>query len=260
MVRVITFNANGIRSALKKGFFHWFSQQDADILCLQELKAQLPDIPEELLRLPGYTVQCHCAQKKGYSGCALYSRIPVRHWITGIGSEEFDREGRFVAADIGECIVASAYFPSGTSGEERQEAKYRFLDAIGAFLEDLKRGGREIILCGDLNIAHKEIDICNWKGNLKHSGFLPQERQWVTQMLDAHGWRDVFRALDPRPGQYTWWSQRGRAREKNVGWRIDYQLATARVASVARATAIYSLEKFSDHAPLTVDYDFLSAK
>ena len=260
MVRIITFNANGIRSALQKGFFQWFEKQDADILCIQELKAQLPDMPEEIRRLPGYQAHFHCAEKKGYSGCALYSRIPVRRWLTGIGLEEFDREGRFVAADIGACLVASAYFPSGTSGEERQEAKYRFLAAMEGYLEDLRRESREVILCGDLNIAHTEKDLCNWKGNLRHSGFLPREREWVTKMLEQYGWKDVFRMLDPRPGQYTWWSQRGRAREKNVGWRIDYQLATPSIAGCACGASVYSAEKFSDHAPLTVDYDMTSAQ
>ena len=152
--------------------------------------------------------------------------------------------------------MLSVYFPSGTSGDERQLAKYRFLDAILEHMRKLKAGGREVILCGDLNIAHKEIDIKNWKGNLTHSGFLPEERAWVTRLLDEEGWHDVFRELDPRPEQYTWWSQRGQARAKNVGWRIDYQMATQGIAARARATSIYPAEKFSDHAPLTIDYDW----
>lgn len=255
MVRIITFNANGIRSAQKKGFFNWLAAQNADVLCVQELKAQEVDLAEDLKALPGYEARFLCAQKRGYSGCALYSRLPVKSWTLGMGVPEFDAEGRFVAADLGFATVISSYFPSGTSGDERQAAKYRFLDAVVPVVNGIRDAGHEVILCGDMNIAHKEIDLKNWKGNLDHSGFLPEERAWMTAMLDEHGWVDVFRKLDPSPDRYTWWSQRGRAREKNVGWRIDYELATPGIAAKAVNTFIYPDEKFSDHAPLVIDYE-----
>lgn len=255
MVRVMTFNANGIRSAFKKGFFTWFDTQNVDVLCVQELKAQLPDIPEEMLNLPGYHSFFHCAAKKGYSGCGLWCRREPDQVIYGFGNEEFDTEGRYVEARFGNLSVISCYFPSGSSSEDRQQAKYRFLNAFSVHLDNLEKSGREIILCGDVNIAHKEIDLKNWKGNLKNSGFLPEEREWLTTLFTKHNWVDVFRRLDTRPDQYTWWSQRGQARAKNVGWRIDYHLATSCVAQLAKSTFIYKDEKFSDHAPLIVDYD-----
>lgn len=255
--RIITFNANGIRSAQKKGFFSWFAAQDADVLCMQELKAQEADIPEELKSLPGYRAYFHCAQKRGYSGCGIWCRREPDDVVLGFGSEEFDAEGRYAEARFGDLSVISCYFPSGSSSDERQAAKFRFLDVFSKKMDELAGEKRRVILCGDLNIAHKEIDIKNWKGNLNHSGFLPEERAWMSGMLSAdHGWVDVFRRLDPRPDQYTWWSQRGQARAKNVGWRIDYQLATPQAAERALATSIYPDEKFSDHAPLTVDYGF----
>lgn len=255
MLRVVTFNANGIRSATTKGFWNWFDSQNADILCVQELKAQMQDMGEEITARDGYFCSFHCAQKRGYSGCGLWSRVKPNAVVTGFGVKEFDDEGRYIRFDFGNLSVISVYFPSGTSGDDRQEAKYRFLDAIVEHLDTLKSCGREILLCGDVNIAHKEIDIKNWKGNLTHTGFLPEERAWVSSFIDQHDWVDVFRKLDPRPEQYTWWSQRGRAREKNVGWRIDYQFATPTLAGSAISTSIYKDEKFSDHAPLVIDYE-----
>ncbi len=253
-LRVMSFNANGIRSAEKKGFFEWFLTQNIDVLCVQELKAQVPDLPESIQCLPGYQAFFHCAEKKGYSGCGLWTRQAPKSVRIGFGSEEFDAEGRYVEADFGDYTVISSYFPSGTSGDERQNAKYRFLAEMLAHMDALKASGREVILCGDINIAHKEIDLKNWKGNLKNSGFLPEERAWMTALFDEHGWVDVFRRIDQRPEQYTWWSQRGQARAKNVGWRIDYEIATPGVAEKAVSTSIYSEEKFSDHAPLTIEY------
>ena len=254
MYRIVTVNANGIRSAHKKGLLEWFLASDADVLCMQEVRAGADDVPAVWAEIPGYHAYFHPAEKKGYSGCALWCREEPREVRTGFGGE-FDAEGRFVEADFGTHIVMSAYFPSGTSGDERQAAKYRFLDQFLDYVERRRAEGREIVFCGDVNIAHKEIDLKNWKGNMKNSGFLPEERAWMTKLLSEHDWRDVFRLLDPRPDQYTWWSQRGQARAKNVGWRIDYQIATPLLASCARATSIYKDEKFSDHAPLTVDYD-----
>lgn len=254
MLRVVSFNANGIRSATEKGFWEWFDAQNADALCVQELKAQESDLTDAIAKRPGFRAWFHCAQKRGYSGCGLWLRQAPEHVQIGFGNAEFDAEGRYVRADFARLSIVSVYFPSGTSGDDRQEAKYRFLDAILEHLEALKCSGREILVCGDFNIAHKEIDIKNWKGNLTHTGFLPEERAWVSRCLDEYGWHDVFRELDPRPDQYTWWSQRGQARAKNVGWRIDYQWATENLAKSASATGIYPTPKFSDHAPLVVDY------
>ena len=193
MLRIITFNANGVRSAERKGFFEWFLRQDADILCLQELKAAEGDIPETLRALPGYRAWFHCASRKGYSGCGLWSRVEPLAVRTGFGDEEFDAEGRCVEADFEGLTVASVYFPSGSSSDERQQAKHRFLDRFGARMDALKGPGREVVICGDVNIAHKEIDIRNWKGNLDHSGFLPEERAWLDGRLPAA--RSPARAL-----------------------------------------------------------------
>lgn len=256
MLRVATFNANGIRSALAKGFWQWFETIDADVLCVQELKAQDSDLDDQLRCRGGYRSWLHCAQKRGYSGCGIWSRIEPGNVVTGLGVDEFDREGRYVRADFGTLSIASVYFPSGTSGEDRQQAKYRFLDVFEAHLLDLQAGPRQALVCGDVNIAHKPIDIKNWKGNLKHTGFLPEERAWIDKILDVHGWHDVFRELDPRPERYTWWSQRGQARAKNVGWRIDYMFATGDLAASARSTFIHTADKFSDHAPLVIDFDW----
>lgn len=256
MLRIMTFNANGIRSAARKGFPQWLAEQHADILCLQEVRAKEEDLAPILEVLPDYGYSLHCAKKPGYSGAAVFSRVPPQFFKNGIGIEAFDDEGRFVEAHFENLVVISAYFPSGTSGSERQAVKYRFMDAFVPHVEDIRRSGKEIIVCGDFNIAHREIDIKNWKGNLKNSGFLPEERAWLTQLFDEHGWCDVFRRLDARPERYTWWSQRGSARAKNVGWRIDYQIATPGAAAAARAAEIVPNPKFSDHAPLMIDYDW----
>ena len=255
MFRIVSLNANGIRSAASKGFFDWIDIQEADVVCLQEVKAHETDVPPALRHRDGQSAWFHTAEKKGYSGCAIYSRHQPREVRLGFGSEEFDREGRYVEADFGALTVISAYFPSGSSSPERQEAKYRFLDEFLPHLDALRASGREIVLCGDVNIAHKEIDLKNWKSNQKNSGFLPEERAWMTRLLDHHGWVDVFRTLEPGPDLYTWWSNRGQAWAKNVGWRLDYQLATPALAGLARRTSIYKEQRFSDHAPLTIDYE-----
>ena len=174
----------------------------------------------------------------------------------GIGVREFDAEGRYVRADFGKLSVISVYLPSGSSGEHRQQSKFRFMAAFYPYLDKLVREGRELILCGDWNIAHKEIDLKNWRGNRKNSGFLPEEREWLTRIFDELKYVDVFRCIDQRPDQYTWWSNRGQAWAKNVGWRIDYQIATPVIAACARKVKIYLDNRFSDHAPLTVDYDY----
>lgn len=255
MLRIITLNLNGIRSALKKGFPQWLARQRADVVCLQELKAQEQDLDRAALTPKGWHAYFNCAAKKGYSGVALYSRVQPRKVLLGFGSREFDPEGRFLRADYGKLSVISVYLPSGSSSQERQQAKFRFLDEFMPVLRDLKASRREFVLCGDWNIAHREIDLKNWRSNQKNSGFLPEERAWLSEVFDKVGWVDVFRRIDARPEQYTWWSNRGRAWAKNVGWRIDYQIATPGIAAKARKTAIYKDKRFSDHAPLSIEYD-----
>jgi exodeoxyribonuclease III len=253
-MRVTTLNLNGIRSAFTKGVNEWIATHKPDVLCVQELKAQAADLTPDMQKIQGMKGVFQFAEKKGYSGVGVYTSKKVNTSTIGFGSKEFDAEGRYVELDLGKVTVISLYLPSGSSGPERQEAKFRFLAEFYPHLKQLKASGREIILCGDINIAHKEIDLKNWKGNLKNSGFLPEERQWLTQVFDELGFVDVFRQLDPRPEQYSWWSQRGGARARNVGWRLDYQIATPGIAAKAKSTAIYTEQVFSDHAPVTVDY------
>ncbi len=256
MLRVITLNLNGIRSAAGKGVFGWLARQKADIFCVQELKAQAANMTGEMLAPAGFHGFFHHAEKKGYSGVGLYAKHAPDRVCEGIGVREFDAEGRYVRADFGKLSVISVYLPSGSSGEHRQQSKFRFMGEFYPYLKALKQEGREFILCGDWNIAHQEIDLKNWRGNRKNSGFLPEERQWLTQVFDDLGWVDVFRRIDPRAEQYTWWSNRGQAWARNVGWRIDYQIATPGIAARARKVKIYKDQRFSDHAPLTIDYDY----
>ena len=254
MLRIVTFNANGLRSAAKKNFWTWFDNQKADILCVQELKGQQADFSADVLHQEGYHVFMHTAQKKGYSGVALYSRQQPLSVQVGFGNEEFDAEGRYVRAEFEKFIVVSVYFPSGTSSEDRQEAKYRFLDAFAVHLDSLIYYNNVMVFCGEVNFAHIESAEMIRKGSLYQSGFFRDERQWHPVCF----WRPapaVFRLLEPNKEQYTWWSQRGQARAKNVGWRIDYQIATPAFAKKAVQTYVYSDEKFSDHAPLVVDYE-----
>ena len=256
MLRIITLNLNGIRSAVNKGLLEWLAVQKADVVCLQEVKAQLTDLVAATLNPRPYSGHFSCAEKKGYSGVGMYCRKRPDKVISGFGSAEFDAEGRYLRADYGKLSVISVYLPSGSSSEERQRAKFRFMRAFMPHLAKLIRSGREILICGDWNIAHKEIDLKNWRSNRKNSGFLPEERAWVGEVFDRLGWVDVFRRLDQRPEQYTWWSNRGQAWAKNVGWRIDYHIATAGLAASAKKAAIYKAQRFSDHAPLSIDYDW----
>ena len=224
-MRIITLNANGIRAAARKGFFQWLEQQNPDIVCIQETKAQEHQLTDAIFNPAGY----HCfyadAVKKGYSGVAIYSKQKPDNIHIGLGWEAADNEGRYIQADFGKLSVASLYLPSGTSKEERQAFKYEFLDF---YLPKLKRqltdNSREWIIAGDWNIAHKEIDLKNWKANQKNSGFLPEERAWLDKLFDEVGYVDAFRAVNKEADQYTWWSNRGQAWLKNVGWRIDYQI------------------------------------
>ena len=260
MFKLTSLNLNGIRSAASKGVEAWIARTSPDCICLQEVKAQSADVEgrfEEMAGLRGYF---HFAQKKGYSGVAVYSKHAPTDVIVGYGSNEFDAEGRYVELRFDtparKLSIISCYFPSGSSGEERQQAKFRFLDEFDPHLVQLKRD-REFILCGDVNIAHKEQDLKNWRSNRKNSGFLPEERAWMTKLLDETGLVDVYRRLQPGATEtaYTWWSNRGQAYLNNVGWRLDYQIATPTLGQLARKENIYKAERFSDHAPITVEYD-----
>ena len=255
-MKIITANLNGIRSAANKGFFTWMQAQQADLVCVQELKAQAADMAPDILFQRGYHGCFHYAGKKGYSGVGIYSKRKPDAVIEGLGIPEFDTEGRYLEARFGKLSVVSLYLPSGSSGEERQAVKFRFMEAFMPHLVQLRHSGREIILCGDWNIAHTEKDLKNWSGNKKNSGFLPEERAWLTELFDEAGFVDVFRKLHPELEAYTWWSNRGQAWAKDVGWRIDYQIATPGIARQALSADIYKEQRFSDHAPLTVQYDF----
>ena len=261
---IISLNLNGIRSAASKGLAPWLERQRPDALCVQELKAQMPDLEKaQLLELAGLKGYFHCAEKKGYSGVGIYTQHEPSEVIAGFDGGEFDAEGRWIELRFDtpqrKFSIVSSYFPSGSSGDERQAAKYRYLAAIHPhILQTL--AGREVVLCGDINIAHHEKDLKNWKGNLKNSGFLPEERAWMTQLVGSSAQPaalvDVYRRLHPEAtdASYTWWSQRGQAWAKNVGWRIDYHLASAATAARAQSAYIEKAERFSDHAPLGIHY------
>jgi exodeoxyribonuclease III len=259
LLRVTSLNVNGLRSAFRKGLPQWLETHQPDVVCFQEVKAHETDLDAELLKPSNYDGHFHCAEKKGYSGVGIYTRQVAQAVEPGIGIEEFDREGRLISARWPGLTIVSAYLPSGSSGDERQTVKMRFLEAFAPWLKRLmdehKSAGHEFIVCGDWNIAHKEIDLKNWRGNRKNSGFLPEERAWLTHVFDDIGFVDVFRQLKPEEEHYTWWSNRGQAWAKNVGWRIDYQIATPGIAAKAKHTEIYKDERYSDHAPLTIDYD-----
>ena len=253
-MRIITLNFNGIRSAYNKGFLEWFGKQEADILCVQELKAQEPDMTPDMFSPHGYHGYFHYAEKKGYSGVGIYCKNKPDKVIVGLGIPEFDSEGRYIEAQFGKLSVVSLYLPSGSSGEERQAVKFKFLEAFMPHMVALMKSGRDVVVCGDWNIAHTEKDLKNWKGNKKNSGFLPEERAWLTQLFDEVGFVDVFRKLHPELEAYTWWSNRGQAWAKDVGWRLDYQAVTPGMAEKAIKTGIYKEQRFSDHAPFMVDY------
>ena len=257
-MKIISANVNGIRSAEKKGFFDWLQQVDADIVCIQETKAQEDQLhPEDF-----YPANYHCyyfdAQKKGYSGVAIYSKQKPDKVIRGFGEglEDMDAEGRYIQADYNDLklSVASIYVPSGSSGDERQQVKFSFMERFDDVLKSMRRKKRDFVLCGDWNIVHKEIDIKNWKSNQKNSGCLPEERAWLDELFGTLGFVDAFRVVDQRAEQYTWWSNRGQAWVKNVGWRIDYHVITPGLKDKVRSASIYKDQRFSDHAPLIIDY------
>lgn len=255
LLRVVTLNVNGIRAASRKGFFEWMKKRKPDVVCLQETKAQEHQLTDDSFSPRGYHCYYEDAVKKGYSGVAIYSRREPEDLIRSFGVREFDDEGRYLEARFGDINVVSVYLPSGSSSEGRQEAKYRFMDAFMPHLLKLRRRHSDYILCGDWNIAHKKIDIRNWRANQKHSGFLPEERAWMDELFGRHRFVDAFRSVNKEEHQYTWWSNRGRAWDNNVGWRIDYQVVTAGLKEKIMRAEIYKAKRFSDHAPLTMDYD-----
>jgi exodeoxyribonuclease-3 len=255
-LRIISLNLNGIRSASNKGLYTWLKTQNADIVCMQEIKAQAADMTGEMLNPEGYYGYFHYAEKKGYSGVGIYSKVKADAVIEGLRMPDIDSEGRYLECQFGNLSVVSLYMPSGSSGELRQSFKFSMMERFLPHLRDLVASGREVLICGDWNIAHQEIDLKNWRGNRKNSGFLPEERAWLTQLFEQIGWVDVYRKLHPETTDdcYTWWSNRGQAWAKNVGWRIDYQIATPGFAVKATTANIYKTERFSDHAPLVIDY------
>lgn len=253
-MRIISLNANGIRSAANKGVFEWLRGQHADVVCLQETKAQEDQLADPMFRPDGH----HCfyrdaSSKKGYSGVAIYARREPDQVLTELGWDAFDDEGRYIEARFGNLSVVSLYFPSGSSGDERQQFKFRAMEWIAPIFDTWLKSGRDYVICGDWNIVRSEKDIRNWKSNQKNSGCLPEERAWLNGLVEA-GWTDSYRTLHPEGEDYTWWSNRGRARENNVGWRIDYQIATPSLRERLKACSIYLDERFSDHAPYIVDY------
>ncbi len=255
-MRVITLNLNGIRSATKKGFFDWVLAQGADVICVQETKAQMLHLQDELYRPPGYFCYFSDAEKKGYSGVGIFTRKEPDNISQGLGWDCPDKEGRYIQADFGQLSIASLYMPSGTSGEERQRVKFNFLDCYLESLLKIKEQKKHFIICGDWNIAHKQIDLKNWRTNQKNSGFLPQERAWMDKLFNEVGWVDAFRVINQEPDQYTWWSNFRKSWENNVGWRIDYQVISPSLKEKVRAVSIYRDQKFSDHAPVIIDYEY----
>jgi exodeoxyribonuclease-3 len=266
VLKIISLNLNGIRSAANKGLYAWIKKQDADVICMQEIKAQVGDMTTEMLNPEGYFGYFHYAEKKGYSGVGIYAKQQPDAVIEGLANSylgdvasdmsDIDAEGRYIEARFGNLSVVSLYLPSGSSGEERQAFKFSVMARFMPQLKALRASGRDVVICGDWNIAHKEADLKNWKGNKKNSGFLPEERAWLTTLFDEMGWVDVYRKLypDTTDACYTWWSNRGQAWAKNVGWRIDYQVATPEFAARAQSASIYKDERFSDHAPLIINY------
>ena len=258
-MRVISVNTNGIRAASRKGFFEWLKTQKADFVCIQETKAQVDQLEDPMFHPEGYVSHYCDALKKGYSGTAIYSLHKPLQVIRGFGESEFDNEGRYIEYRYANLSVISLYAPSGSSGDHRQESKVRFMESFMLHLQALRRKRREFIICGDWNIAHQNIDLRNWKPNQKNSGFLPEERAWLDDLFDRVGFVDGFRQVDQREEQYTWWSNRGQSWAKNVGWRIDYHMVTPGLKDLIQSASVYKDERFSDHAPLILDYDFAPA-
>ena len=255
-MRIISANTNGIRAAGRKGFFEWLEKQQADVVCIQETKAQEWQLEDPMFKPEGYHCYYHDAEKKGYSGVALFCRHRPDEVIIGMGNKDFDSEGRYIEARFGNLSTSSLYMPSGSAKEERQVYKYRCMDFFMEKMQEMKTSGRDHVISGDWNIAHTKADIKNWRGNQKNSGFLPEERAWFDTLFDKIGFVDAFRELEQEEHQYTWWSNRGQAWANNTGWRIDYQILTPSMKGTVKASSIYKEERFSDHAPLIIDYDY----
>ena len=255
-MKIVSANLNGIRAAAKKGFFDWMLAESPDVVCIQETKAQLEQLDADVFSPDGYHRYFFDAEKKGYSGTAIYSKKEPDNIITGLGWEVADSEGRYIQADYGDLSIASLYLPSGSSKDDRQLLKMKFLDQMSPILKEMALSDREYIICGDWNIVHKRIDIKNFNGNKKRSGCLPEERAWLDQLFGEEiGMVDGFRVLNQEADQYTWWSNRGQAWANNTGWRIDYQVISPTLAEQLISTSIYKAQRFSDHAPLIMDYD-----
>ena len=254
-MRVVTLNCNGVRAAARKGFFEWLPTLKADVVCLQETRASQSQLDVKIFWPDDYFCYYFEAQKKGYSGTAIFSKVEPNTVTKGLGFELADDEARYIQADYEGFSVASIYLPSGTSGEVRQVLKMDFLKRLSNDLLRKKRDGREYIICGDWNMCHKEVDLKNWKANRKNSGFLPEEREWLDELYGTIGFRDAFREVNKEDGQYSWWSNRGQARANNVGWRLDYQVVTPGLADKVIKASIFRDKSFSDHAPVIIDYN-----
>lgn len=254
-MKVISLNLNGIRSAVRKGLIKWIEKQQADLICFQETKAQIEQLTTIMSSFQDWHTAFSDAEKKGYSGVAIFSKKPPQLISKSFGFREADREGRFIQFDFEKLSIVSVYFPSGSSGMERQDMKYRFMEEFEKWLNSRKKDLKKIIICGDLNIAHNEIDLKNWKGNKKNSGFLPEERAWLSKVFKKYNLFDAYRTLYPNTEEYTWWSNRGKAWDNNVGWRIDYQVVGSDYIKKIKSAEIYRTERFSDHAPLVISYD-----
>lgn len=255
-MRIITANLNGIRAASRKGFFDWLPEQDADVVCIQETKAQTDQLTDPMFHPEGYHVVYNDAVKKGYSGTALYSKVKPKQITTELGWESADTEGRYIRADFKNISVISLYMPSGSSSDAAQAKKDEFLEKIYPHFQGLKAEGKELVICADWNICHKERDLKNWRGNRKNSGFLPHEREWLDKLFGEGGFVDAFREINEEEGQYTWWSNRGQAWANNTGWRLDYHVITPKLVKTIQSASVYKEERFSDHSPFTMDYDF----
>lgn len=253
-MRIMTFNCNGIRAAARKGFFEWLPESNVDVVCLQETKAQIDQLSDPVFHPEEYHCHYYDAEKKGYSGTAIYSRQKPEKVSRGLGFEVADTEGRYIQADFGGLTVASLYLPSGSSSEERQERKFDFMSDYMKHMKKLRKRKGEVIICADWNICHKEIDLKNWRANRKNSGFLPEEREWLDALYDKVGYTDAFRVVNQEADQYSWWSNRGQARANNVGWRLDYHLVTPGIVDKVVSAEIYRGQSFSDHAPVIIEY------
>jgi len=259
-MKIVSVNVNGIRASAKKGLFDWIQKEQPDFVCMQEVRANLEQLTDDCFYPKGYFYQFQSAQKKGYSGVAIYSKVKPDTVHNQLGFDLSDNEGRFIAFEYPQFYIASMYFPSGSSGDERQNLKYQYLANLEPWLKQLIEQGKPVILTGDFNIAHKNEDIKNWKGNKNNSGFLPEERQWLDWLFDELNYVDLFRTLKQPEHTYTWWSNRGKARENNVGWRIDYQIATPAFSAKLLKASVYKEMWFSDHAPLIMEFEKFSLK